>query len=143
MSLIPDGTSIIPTCFKEVVTVLVGITFLLIFQLIGEIVSWYSGGAVPGSVIGLVLVALVLALAQWHSQLQTAQKSVATTSNFLLANLGLFFVPAGVGIIEHFDVIARYGAALVATIILSTLITLTVTAGVFVAVKRLRRAGHD
>ncbi|AQS40929.1 MAG: LrgA family protein [Candidatus Tokpelaia hoelldobleri] len=116
---------------------LVGITFLLIFQLIGEIISWYTGGAVPGSVIGLVLAALVLALAQWHAQLQTAQEKVVTTSNFLLVNLGLFFVPAGVGIIEHFDVIARYGAALVVTIILSTLATLAVTAGVFVAVKRL------
>jgi len=119
--------------------VLVGITFLLVFQLIGEIISWYSGGAVPASVIGLVLAAFVLALTRWHSQLQTTQQNIISTSNFLLANLGLFFVPAGVGIIKHFDIIARYGAALMVTIILSTLVTLAVTAGMFLAVKRLRR----
>lgn len=55
---------------------------------------------------------------------------------FLLANLSLLFVPAGTGIVRQIDVLAAHGAGLIVALILSTLLTLVVTALSFVAVAR-------
>ena len=39
---------------------LVGITILLVFQLIGETAAYFLGGFVPGPVIGMAMVAVAL-----------------------------------------------------------------------------------
>ncbi len=116
---------------------IVGITVLLVFQLIGEVTAYFLGGFVPGPVIGMAMIAVVLTLTGGMKTLQPAHQQTLETSRSILANLGILFVPAGVGIIQHLDLIRDRGFALLAIVLLSTVITLTVTVWVFILVKRL------
>ncbi|MFT4158521.1 MULTISPECIES: CidA/LrgA family protein [Shinella] len=123
---------------------LVGITILLVFQLIGEISAYFLGGFVPGPVIGMAMVAVVLTLTGGMTFLEPAHRQTVDTSRAILANLGILFVPAGVGIIQHLDLIRDRGFALLAIVLLSTVITLAVTVWVFILVKRLAGGySHD
>lgn len=123
---------------------LVGITILLVFQLIGEISAYFLGGFVPGPVIGMAMVAVVLTLTGGMTFLEPAHRQTIDTSRAILANLGILFVPAGVGIIQHLDLIRDRGFALLAIVLLSTVITLAVTVWVFILVKRLAGGySHD
>lgn len=123
---------------------LVGITILLVFQLIGEISAYFLGGVVPGPVIGMAMVAVVLMLTGGVTSLAPAHRQTIDTSKAILANLGILFVPAGVGIVQHLDFIRDRGLALLAIVLLSTVITLAVTVWVFILVKRLSGGyGHD
>ncbi len=77
-----------------------GFAILLVCQLLGEIASRGLGLPIPGPVLGLVL--LVAGLAVWgrtRSDAEVAASPVAKVGDGLLGNLGLFFVPAGVGVI--------------------------------------------
>ncbi len=116
---------------------LVGITILLVFQFVGEVTAYFLGGLIPGPVIGMAMAAVALILIRGSKFLQPAHDQTIDTSKAILANLGVLFVPAGVGIIQHLDLIRDRGFALMAIVLLSTVITLTVTVWVFILVKRL------
>lgn len=123
---------------------LVGITVLLVFQLIGEMTAYFLGGLVPGPVIGMAMVAVLLTLTGGKAFLEPVHRQTVDTSKAILANLGILFVPAGVGIIQHLDLIRDRGLALLAIVLLSTVATLAVTVWVFILVKRLSGGyGHD
>jgi holin-like protein len=115
---------------------LVGITFLLIFQLVGEIIAYYLDGLVPGPVIGLALIFGAL-IASRRTPIARLMQPTLATSHTLLANFGVLFVPAGVGIIQHLDLLAERGMALFVTIAVSTVATLIVTVWCYLAIKRL------
>ncbi|MBY3422491.1 CidA/LrgA family protein [Rhizobium laguerreae] len=115
---------------------IVGITILLIFQLVGEAIAYFLHGVVPGPVIGMALIFVTLSVARGRFFVTPSRQAVAT-SNALLANLGVLFVPAGVGIVQHFDLIAERGLAVYATILVSTVATLIVTVWCYLATKRL------
>ncbi len=111
--------------------------FLLLAQLTGEVIVRALGVAVPGPVIGLVLLALVLV---WRG----ITPALRDTANGLLRNLSLLFVPAGVGIMRQADVIAGNWLALSLGLIVSTIATLAVTALVFRwAQRRFGGTGDD
>ncbi|EGL65674.1 LrgA family protein [Agrobacterium sp. ATCC 31749] len=114
----------------------VGITILLVFQLVGEAFAYFLHGVVPGPVIGMALIFLTLSVTRGRFLVLPSRQAVAT-SNALLANLGILFVPAGVGIVQHFELIADRGLALFATILASTVATLIVTVWCYLATKRL------
>ncbi len=121
---------------------LIGIAFLLIFQLIGEIIAYYLNGLVPGPVIGMAFIfgALISARRTPFSKLM---QPTVPTSHALLKNFGVLFVPAGVGITQHLDLLAERGLSLFVTISVSTVATLIVTVWCYVAIKRLiRGASH-
>ena len=114
------------------------ILLLLACQLAGEIASRGLGLPVPGPVLGM---ALLFAGLQIRSRLRPAAGDVSelplgAVAAFLLANLSLLFVPAGTGIVRQMDILAVHGAGLIVALVLSTLLTLVVTALVFVAVAR-------
>lgn len=116
---------------------LAGITLLLVFQLIGEVTAYFLGGFVPGPVIGMAMIAITLTLTRSLKPLEPVHRQTIETSRSILANLGILFVPAGVGIIQHLDLIRDRGFALLAIVLLSTVLTLTVTVWIFILVKRL------
>ncbi len=66
------------------------------------------------------------------------REPVAATAEFLLAHLSLLFVPVGVGVITHLQLVSRYGLQLLAVIVLSTWLGLAVTALVLRALLRDR-----
>jgi holin-like protein len=98
-----------------------GLAILLLLQAAGEGVSRAFGLPFPGPVVGLVL---LLAALQWS----WVRGPVSATAEFLLTHLSLLFVPVGVGVITHVDLVSHYGLQLLAVIVLSTWLGLAVTA---------------
>lgn len=98
------------------------LTILLCCQLAGEVLAFATGLPVPGAVLGLVLLVVLLVLAR------RAPGSLEGTANGLLQHFSLLFVPAGVGVMLHTTRIAAEWPALVAALLVSTLLTMTVTA---------------
>jgi holin-like protein len=113
---------------------------LLIFscQLAGEAGARLLGLPVPGPVIGMVLLfAGLQARRAWRPQSAPATElPVGIVSAFLLAHLSLLFVPAGVGIISHVPTLLAHGVGLVAALVVSTALSLAVTALVFARLSR-------
>jgi putative effector of murein hydrolase LrgA (UPF0299 family) len=114
-----------------------GLAALLVFQLIGEAIVFGFQLTIPGSVVGLLLLAVALAVLK--TRFSKTRADVDTTSTALLANLGLLFVPAGVGIVQYLDLLASNGLTLMLILLASTVITLAVTVWVFLAVRAFLR----
>ena len=64
------------------------------------------------------------------------REPVAEVARFLLSHLSLLFVPVGVGVVTHLDVLGHYGLRLALVIVLSTWAGLAVTALVLRAAMR-------
>ncbi len=110
-------------------TALRGLALLLLFQAAGEGLTLAVGLPFPGPVVGLVLLLVGLRWA-W------IREPVKAAADVLLAHLSLLFVPVGVGVITHLDLVSRYGSQLLAVIVLSTWIGMSVTALVLRALLR-------
>ncbi|MBM7643052.1 CidA/LrgA family protein [Streptococcus loxodontisalivarius] len=78
----------------------VQLMIILFFSLLGEGISSVFNLPIPGSIIGLILLFIALQL-KW-----VRLRQIFTVGEFLLANMTILFLPAGVGIMEKFDVIA-------------------------------------
>ncbi|KGJ91858.1 CidA/LrgA family protein [Colwellia psychrerythraea] len=87
--------------------------------LLGKLANHLLAG-LPASLYGMVIYAIFLQL-NWFSA-----KKVSTTNQWLVRHMGVCFVPAGVGIINHFQLIQNHGIALIFIIFSSTFILLTV-----------------
>jgi holin-like protein len=110
---------------------LTGVTILVIYQLIGEVAALLLRIPVPGPVIGMALLFLTLVLRRGSAA--TLDGAAAS----LLNHLSLLFVPAGVGVLVHFHRIGNEWLPLTVALVLSTLLTLAVTALVMRAMSRL------
>jgi holin-like protein len=73
----------------------------------------------PASLYGMMMFTALL-----HYRLLNA-KRIQPYIEWALANMAVCFVPAGVGIINHFELIKNHGFALVAIIFLTTFLLLT------------------
>ena len=107
---------------------------IVCFQFAGEALSRFAGLTVPGPVVGLAL--LVFAALAWAP----LQREVEEVADLLLRHLSLLFVPAGVGVLQYLDLLRREWLPLIAVVVLSTALTLAVSALVFAAMAS-RRGG--
>jgi len=107
-----------------------GLAVLLVFQSLGEVVSRLIHGAVPGPVVGLLLL-----LAFLVARKQIAP-SIGTAADGLLAHLSIFFIPAAVGVMLYAPTLARSGAAWGLAILCSTVAAIATTALVLRALSR-------
>ncbi len=105
-------------------------TAILICQLAGELLVAALGVPVPGPVIGMGLLFAFLAFKG------SVPDDMAATADSLLSHLSLLFVPAGVGIMAHFDLLRDEWLALSTALVLSTLATIAVTASLMAALAR-------
>jgi len=115
------------------------LTLILVCQLIGEVCVLFAGLPVPGPVLGMLL------LLAWLFVRGDLPESVGKTADTLLSHLSLLFVPAGVGVLVHWERMRGQWAAIAAALVLGTLVTLAVTAAAMLAVNRLigrRGGGH-
>lgn len=112
------------------------LTVLLVFQLIGEVAARGLALPLPGPVIGMALLLAAFAASPRLLEL------VRPTAQGVLANLSLLFVPAGVGIVGHLDLLTSEGPALLAALVLSTILAIVVGALTFRVVARLT-GGND
>jgi holin-like protein len=108
------------------------LAILLGLQLVGEVAVQLSGVPIPGPVVGMVLLFLAL---RWRGALPDTLRATAET---LLSHLSLLFIPAGVGIVQHGARLAEEWLAMTVALVLSTLITVAVTALVMKAFIRRR-----
>lgn len=112
-----------------------GVLCLLLCQLVGEVLVVSLHLPVPGPVIGM-LILLVVLLARG----QEVPGGLRGPSDALLRNLSFLFVPAGVGLILHLDLIAKEWLILLVALVVSSALTIVVTALVLRAlVRRMER----
>lgn len=112
-----------------------GFAVLLLFQLVGESLVFLLGVSIPGPVVGLVLLFAALPVLDrlWMQEAASIDEAAET----LLSNLGLFFVPAGVGVVALASILSAQIWALGAVLILSAIITLMLTVWAFILVRKL------
>ncbi|MBQ7443786.1 MAG: CidA/LrgA family protein [Bacteroidaceae bacterium] len=88
---------------------------------LGEIVVWLTHITIPSSIIGMLLLTLLLHLraikVEW----------VSGISDFLISNMGFFFVPPGVALMLYLDVIKAEFVPIVVATVVSTVLVLVVT----------------
>src|SRR5438445_10845842 len=118
---------------------LLALFILLSFQLLGEGTVRLFHLFIPGAVLGMVY--FFLALLLWKPM----KGYVEDLTKFITTHLSLFYVPAGVGLIEYFDLFGKFGVGMVLTIIISTTITILATALIFHWVLKFSGKGetHD
>lgn len=95
---------------------------LLFYQCLGEGIAFLTGLPIPGPVIGMLL--LFFTLLAWPG-LRTRLEAAASE---LLRHLSLLFVPAGVGIVVAAASGSGHWLAIIAALVVSTWLTLAVTA---------------
>lgn len=91
------------------------IGFCLLF---GKSIEYFLP-ALPASLYGMMVFTALL-----HYRFIDA-KRVQAFIEWALANMAVCFIPAGVGIINHFELIKRHGLILVAIIFVTTMLLLT------------------
>lgn len=101
------------------------IALLLVCQLAGEALHRFVGVPVPGSVLGMGLLLLWLAVARRE------RPSLDQVTGWLTAHLPIMFVPAAVGLMQEGPILQRHGLAILLATVVSTVVTLVVTAYVF------------
>jgi holin-like protein len=101
---------------KNVLYTLFAISICL---LLGKLANALLAG-LPASLYGMVIYAAFLQL-NWFSP-----KKVTQANQWLIKHMGVCLVPAGMGIIDHYQLIQEHGIALIFIICSSTFILLTV-----------------
>ncbi len=88
---------------------------------LGELLVLLTGIPFPSSIIGMLLLTLLLKLGviriEW----------VKGLSDFLVDNIGFFFVPPGVAVMLYFDIIRAEFWPIVVSAVVSTVLVLAVT----------------
>lgn len=103
---------------------------LLICQLAGETAVRLLHAPVPGPVAGMALLLGILAVRG------RVPGALGDTTDAILRNMSLMFVPAGVGIVQQYGLIAANGVKLAIVLVVSTIIAMVVTGLVFQALAR-------
>lgn len=98
------------------------LTLLCVCQLAGELLAQATGLPVPGPVCGMVLLYLGLVVRG------SVPAALADVGAALLGNLSLLFIPAGVGVMLHAGLLSRNWLALSVALVVSTVLTIAVTA---------------
>lgn len=99
-----------------------GIFIVLFFFVLGEALGYLLGGFVPGSVIGMILLFAALCLKLVRPE------RIRPVAKFLCDNMSLFFVPAGVGIVNAMDILSQSWEAVLIACAVSTVAVIVVVA---------------
>lgn len=105
------------------------IFWIFLFALAGEALSLLIPIAIPGSVIGMVLLFFALHFG-WLEM-----EKVADVGNFLTSNMAIFFVPAGVGLMSHLNILASIWGRLLIIIFISLVTVLTLVGMIVQGIK--------
>lgn len=103
---------------------------VLVIYFLGNVLQEVLNLPIPGAVLGMIILFAVL-----YSGLIKAD-TVEELGEFLLSNMSLLFIPAGVGLITSLDLLSGKWFVFITIIVISTTIVFVVTA---FTVKLLRR----
>lgn len=113
---------------------------LFAYLALGELIVYLTAIPVPSSIIGMIL--LAMSLKAGIIRLSHVEKP----ADFLVHNLGFFFVPAGIGLMRCLDIVGREWIPVTGASVVSTIVILLVTGQVHQRVRRMnfpspRRSG--
>ena len=93
-----------------------GFLLILVFLAVGKLISAYLPLPFPASIIGLILLfsslSLGLVKVEW----------IQLTGHFILKYMALLFIPIGVGLINHFELIASHWFVILFSIFFTSLL---------------------
>ena len=112
---------------------MVGLCYILLFWLLGNILSMAVGGYISGNIIGMVLLFVALKM-QW-----VKAERVRPAAKFLLGTMALYFVPFGVGLMVSYEHIMANLPAILIAAIASTILVLVVVGRSFQRLNRRNR----
>ena len=101
---------------------LLQVFYILFFYFIGEVISYGINGFIQGSVIGMVLLFLALAFKR------VKPEHVNKVSKVLTDNMGLFFLPAGVGLMGSLNILSASWAVILTACVVSTILVIATVA---------------
>ena len=119
---------------------LIAIFTILVLQLIGEALQKYFNLSIPGPVIGLILMLLTLMMTNSKklNVLALLRTNIINTSETLLSYLSLLFVPIGVGVVMHLQLLEMQLLRILVVILIGTMSTMIFTSLVFSKISSTR-----
>ena len=102
-------------------TIIKELVILLAILFSGELINKLFGLILPGNVIGMLI--LFLLLLSGLIKIEQIEK----TSDFLLNNLTIFFIPAGVGILKYYPLLAGKLLPFLVVVVGSTILVMIFT----------------
>ena len=120
---------------------LAALTWLLLYQLTGEILVHVLDLPVPGPVIGMALLFLTLMIRGYGER--PIPRALQQTANTLLQHLSLLFVPAGTGVMLYLQLIMDEWLPISVALIISTIGGMTVTALILRALTRQKSEAQN
>ena len=122
---------------------LVAIFIIFVLQLTGEALQQYFDLAIPGPVVGLMLMlcTLMIAKSKMHPSVISLRTNIINTSEQLLSYLSLLFVPIGVGVIMHLQLLEAQLLRILVVIVVGTICTMIFTSAVFAKINKAKDNG--
>lgn len=111
---------------------LASLSVIVLFELAGDLLRSLLRLPVPGPVIGMALLLAALAVRR------RLPETLDHAASGLLSYLPMLFVPAGVGIMAHFALIRTEWPVIAAALLVSSLLTIVVTAATMIAIERVQ-----
>lgn len=115
-----------------------GLTWLVGFQLLGELVVRVTDVSVPGPVAGMLFLFVYLRLRRYDDA-----GSIVRAGTALLRHLQLFFVPAGVGVVAYLSVLGHDALPIGVAMVGSWLLGLVAVGWTAVGLERLLGRPRD
>lgn len=116
---------------------IVGLTWLVGLQLLGELVVRVLDLPVPGPVVGMLLLFVLLRLRR------DEDGPIVRAGSALLRHLQLLFVPAGVGVVAYLGVLGRDALPIGVALVGSWLLGLAIVGWTAVVLERLLGRPRD
>lgn len=88
---------------------------------LGELIALIPGLTIPGSIWGMLILAFLL------EKKIVNPYTIKPVCKFLISNMAFFFIPPGVALMLHFDLIATEWMPITVATVVSTLIVFIVT----------------
>lgn len=110
------------------------LTVIVLFEVAGDFLQKTTGLPIPGPVIGM---ALLLGALLIYGRLP---EPLDRAAGGLLSYLPMLFVPAGVGVMAHFDLLRAEWPAIIVAIAISSVLAIVVTASTMEGIERLQAA---
>lgn len=93
------------------------LAIILLLCIVGQLLSVLIGGKVPGNVLSMIVLFLLLLFRVIKVE------TIEETADFILANMAFFFIPACLGIVESYHLLAGNVIKLLIVCILTTILT--------------------
>ena len=104
---------------------------------VGELIVWLTGISIPSSIIGMLLLTALLQMKVFKLEW------VKGMSDFLISNLGFFFVPPGVALMLYFDIIKAELLPIVLATAISTMLVIITTGWTDQYLRKLNKKKED